>query len=144
MIIIILFQIKNDNYYNWNQSNVTSNWSAFGLAGLLGILDLRLRQRLLLVLLLLLSLTKPFQLLLHDRIHLFRQRILLLVLLIILILILSLNIYADPLRPLVVNLEAHALPINACRSKDLLAVDVLLFYLSRGSEGCPLIHSSWI
>ena len=141
MIIIILFQIKNDNYYNWNQSNVTSNWSAFGLAGLLGILDLRLRQRLLLVLLLLLSLTKPFQLLLHDRIHLFRQRILLLVLLIILILILSLALHVDPL---VVNMEAHALPINACRSKDLLAVDVLLYYLIRGSEGCPLIHSSWI
>ena len=141
MIIIILFQIKNDNYYNWNQSNVTSNWSAFGPAGLLGILDLRLRQRLLLVLLLLLSLTKPFQLLLHDRIHLFRQRILLLVLLIILILILSLALHVDPL---VVNMEAHALPINACRSKDLLAVDVLLYYLIRGSEGCPLIHSSWI
>jgi len=141
MIIIILFQIKNDNYYNWNQSNVTSNWSAFGPAGLLGILDLRLRQRLLLVLLLLLSLTKPFQLLLHDRIHLFRQRILLLVLLIILILILSLALHVDPL---VVNMEAHALPINACRSKDLLAVDVPLYYMSRGSEGCPLIHSSWI
>ncbi len=139
MIIIILFQIKNDNYYNWNQSNVTSNWSAFGPAGLLGILDLRLRQRLLLVLLLLLSLTKPFQLLLHDRIHLFRQRILLLVLLIILILILSLALHVDPL---VVNIEAHALPINACRSKDLLAVDVPLYYMSRGSEGCPLIHSN--